>query len=162
MLSIIAQTPAWVWAVLAALVALGLRAMRPRRIGQPGLIVMPLVFLLLSGWGALHAPGPATMGWAAFLVLGGIAGAARAARLPVRREGDALLVPGGADVLVVSLLIFATQYVQGVLAVMAPSAIASPVVRVAIQSASGLGTGWFLGKALGLLRRLHGGGARAT
>jgi hypothetical protein len=46
MIEVIARTPYWVWALLAFLLFVGTRALRPTTASFPRLAILPLVFLL--------------------------------------------------------------------------------------------------------------------
>lgn len=57
--SILAHTPAWVWLLLAALVALGVSQLFRRRVGLRRTVVVPLALGGFSAWGMTSAFGAA-------------------------------------------------------------------------------------------------------
>jgi hypothetical protein len=55
--SILENTPAWVWGLFAALLALGLGQTRSRSVGLPRMALVPLAMTSLSLWGTASAFG---------------------------------------------------------------------------------------------------------
>jgi len=114
-LSILAGTPPWVWAILALIVVLGGRAMRPSTVAPLRVAVLPAIstiialsILAFSTRLAVAAP--------AFLcgaVAGGAAGAFWANRLAIEPRPDqgVIAMPGTAFWLVFGLGFFLTRYV---------------------------------------------------
>ena len=115
-LALLQNTPAWVFAVFALLIVLGVQALRPRVVPVWRLLAIPLA---VSAWGlvtlatrALEAP--------VLLVAWLIAGAAglllawrtqRLDRLGIDREHGVVSVPGSRTPLLRNLGIFAVKYV---------------------------------------------------
>lgn len=56
---ILANTPAWVWGLLLALLLLGVSQARARRLTPPRLLILPLLMCLLSLAGTWSSFGPA-------------------------------------------------------------------------------------------------------
>ena len=70
LLQILIHTPLWVWALLAALLALGLWQRRERRVRRGQLLALPVALLALSLWSM--APGFVAQPVAAVLWLAAI------------------------------------------------------------------------------------------
>ena len=70
-LEILKHTPVWVWAVLAALIALGLSQTRTRLVSLKRATVVPLVFIVFSllGVAGSFGHGPVLIAWLAGVLL---------------------------------------------------------------------------------------------
>ena len=154
-IAIVQHTPAWVWGLLAALVALGLRQTRPLEMSLTRATVLPLVLAALSLSGVLRAFGHmpvALLAWAA-----GIAAALLLARNAVSVRGASwsasrrmLQVPGSWLPLALIISLFAVKYGAGASLALAP-ALASDITFAALCSlAYGSFSGLFLARALSL------------
>jgi hypothetical protein len=148
---ILANTPWWVWLVLAVLVALGIQALRPRRVTLARALITPVVF---SIWGliglvltALGAPA-ALLAWA----VAAAAGAAVASLRPVRLAvADGLVqLPGSPAPLLRNLLIFAVKFALAVALARLPERHAELVLWDA--GVSGALAGYFLGWMVKVIR----------
>lgn len=150
-------TPPWVWALLAALVALGLSQWRERRIAPARLFILPGVLLTLGLWSTAQSfatPALALSVWAtAALVTTTLA-----SRLPppagVRWDAAAqrLVLPGSALPLVVILSVFGLRYAGSVALALHPAWRADLAVALPMAAAYGAVSGLLLGRALGLRR----------
>lgn len=154
-LAIVQHTPAWVWGLLAALVALGLWQTRTRELSLTRITVLPLVFAALSLAGVLskfgHMP-VALAAWAA-----GIAAALGLARRFVNVRGafwsanrGLLHVPGSWLPLVLIVSLFAVKYGAGVSLSLAPALASDATFAGLCSVAYGSFSGLFLARALSL------------
>jgi hypothetical protein len=143
---LLAHTPWWVWLVLAVLVALGIQALRPRRVPLARVLVTPIVF---SAWGltslVLTARGTpvALLDWAVAAAVGGLLALAsfRTAGLGV---ADGLAhIPGSPVPLLRNLSIFVVKFALAVAIARAPAWHQGLVLADA--GVSGLIAGYFLG-----------------
>jgi len=66
--SILSNTPTWVFAVFAALIAIGLMQTRPRTVSRRRLIVLPVVVAGYSLYGVAMASGGSPLALAAWLL----------------------------------------------------------------------------------------------
>jgi hypothetical protein len=154
----LAGTPPWVWALLALLLYLGIRALRPSTAPLWRIAILSTVFFL---WGlhslyAMHAfTAQRIWSWAAALAAGTGVGIGIAGLRPIRADRARNLVhlPGSALTLVLSLAIFATKYGFGVLHAIAPARFAEPQFRLTELAVSGMLTGMFIGRFAGLWRQ---------
>ena len=154
-IAIVQHTPAWVWGLLATLMALGLRQTRALEMSLTRVTVLPLVLTALSLGGVLSAFGHlpiAPVAWAA-----GVAAALALARGAVTVRGASwsaarglLHVPGSWLPLVLIVGLFALKYGAGVSLSLAPSL--ANDWTFAGMSSLGYGTfsGLFLARALSL------------
>ena len=147
---IVAGTPPWVWALLALLVNLGIRALRPTTGPLWRIAILPTVFLVWGLYGLAASNGLSAQRAVPWLVA-----LAVAALRPIRadRTHGLVHVPGGPFTLVMSLLIFAIKYVFGVLHAMDPVAFADARLWLTELAVSGLLTGMFIGRFAGLWRQ---------
>lgn len=155
--TIVANTPVWVWGLLAALVALGLSQTRRRSVAPPRLLALPLALMGLGLWSmapAFVAVPLAALGWVAALVLS----ATLAQRLP-RPAGARWLatdgrlhLPGSWLPLVVILVIFMLRYSMGVGQAFHPEWRTAQAVQLPLATVYGAISGLLLGRALGLMQ----------
>lgn len=168
LLQIIERTPAWVWALLAGLVALGIWQSLPRRLPARRALVMPLVFLTLSLLGLLTTFAAALLlpllAW-----LSGVAVAVFVARPLVRPRGarwdaaHALFhVPGSWLPLVLILLLFGVKYAVGVALALQPVLARDAGFDIAVGLAYGLFSGLFLARASALWELRKAGASAAA
>jgi hypothetical protein len=154
---IVANTPLWVWPLMAVVLWLGLQGLRPRVIPVWRLAILPIVGLATSLGGIAQSvdPARAATGWAlallAFLPLGWAFGQGRPVRL--RPEDGRLEIAGGWFALGFSISIFAVRYAMGVLFGVLP-ALRAELLWIYVSGAvggmvAGIGIGWLAN----LLRR---------
>lgn len=112
---IVSHTPVWVWAVLAGLIALGLRQSRDHVLRRTRLLVLPAVLCVLSLAGAISAfgvlPG-VVLAWLAGLAAG--TSVFTVFRLPLRAQalsGDRFAVGGSWLPMGLLLGVFTLRYV---------------------------------------------------
>lgn len=154
LIEILKHTPAWVWLLLSALLALGVVQMRPRSVRrwQPALLPLALLALglssLLPSWQQVPWSLPV---WAAALLL-----AARAGRRWLAPSGvhwDATLqrlhLPGSTLPLLMVAIIFPLKYSVGVYSAMHPLQAHAPGFVTGVALLSGLLTGLLTGLLAG-------------
>lgn len=157
LLQIITYTPVWVWALLAALLALGLWQRRTRRVRPAQLLALPLVLLALGLWSM--APNFGALPLAAAAWLAALAGAAwLGTRLAPPRgtrwlaEEGRLLLQGSWLPLLLIVTIFSLRYASSVGLALHPEWRRALAVQLPLALAFGTLSGLFLGRALGLRR----------
>jgi len=155
---IIEGTPIWVWALLALLLFLGIRALRPTTAPLWRIAILPTVFLVWGLSGLIAANGLAVQRaapWLAAIAAGSLIGWMNAGRYPIRADRDHGLVrlPGGPSTLVLALLIFVIKYAFGVMHAMSPAAFADARFWLTELAVSGILTGMFLGRFARLWRQ---------
>ena len=154
-LSIIQHTPAWVWGLFAALLALGLWQTRAREMSLLRITLLPLAMLALSLSGVLSAFGHAPLalgGWAA-----GVAAALTLGRGLVAARGAAwrpatgtVHVPGSWLPLALIVALFALKYFAGVSLALHPELAVDARFAGLISLAYGMFSGLFLARGLAL------------
>ncbi|MBO0765078.1 MAG: hypothetical protein J2P50_10885 [Hyphomicrobiaceae bacterium] len=153
-------TPPWVWALLALLLYLGIRALRPTTAPLWRVAILPTVFL---SWGlyslvTMHSfKAQRILPWLAALAAGMIIGSLMADRQTIKADKVRHLVkiPGSPLTLVLALLIFAIKYVFGALHAVRPALFAHPWLWLTELAVAGVLTGMFIGRFAGLARQFH-------
>lgn len=152
---ILQRTPAWVWALAAGLLLLGLSQLRERRLPPWRLWLLPGLLLALGLWSLAQSFAPpwlALLAWTKAVALA----AAVARRLPAPRglrvEGGQLVLPGSAVPLVVIGAVFLLRYAGGVALALHPAWRADPVVALSMAASYGAISGLLLGRTLVLWR----------
>jgi hypothetical protein len=156
LLQILQRTPAWVFALFAGLVVLGVMQSRSRELSLQRVALLPAVFLPLSLWGVWSAFGTEALAFGGWLA--GIGAALllnRWAQLP-RNVGYAAAtgrfrVEGSWGPLGLMMAIFFTRYAITVATTMQPDLKIVPVFITAVGLAYGLMSGLFLARALRIL-----------
>ncbi len=149
---IVANTPLWVWPLMALVVWLGVLGLRPRVLPLWRLAVLPAVGLILSflGIGQATQPALALVAWLAALGIALPLGVLLGRRRTVRRLDDGRLeIAGGWFMLIFGISIFAVRYTLGVVFGMAPALRADPS-WIAVAGGvggfvAGIGLGWLGG-----------------
>jgi hypothetical protein len=154
----LAHTPPWVWALLALLLYLGIRALRPTKAPLWRIAILPTIFFVWGLWSlyAMHAfTAQRISPWAAALAAGTVIGIGIAGLHPIKADKARSLVhlPGSALTLVLGVAIFATKYAFGVLHAVAPARFAEPQFWLTELGVSGVLTGMFIGRFAGLWRQ---------
>lgn len=155
-IAILQGTPAWVWALLAALVALGLWQGRDRSVAPARLLLLPLALLGLGLWTVMPSWRAQPTGAAVWLATW-LAGTAAGGWLPLRPGAawDAatqrLRLPGSRLPLVVILAVFSLRYGAGVTAAINPALAGSAAFVWTLAGVSGCISGLLLGHTLRLL-----------
>jgi hypothetical protein len=159
LLQIVANTPLWVWPLMAFVLWLGWQGLQPRTVPpwRPALLPLVSVGSSLAGVAQSAQPALAAVGWTvgllAALPLGHVIARRRAVRL--RPEDGRLEIAGGWFALGFGLSIFAVRYALGVLFGVLPALKAEPLwigLSGGIGGAvAGIGIGWLAS----LLLRAH-------
>jgi hypothetical protein len=153
--TIVSRTPVWVWALLAALVALGLVQTRTQVLPRARVIALPAALGLLALWGASSAFGMHAWVQGPWL-LGAAAGSALNLwlRWPgrVRALGEGRFEVGGSWApLALMLTVFATRYVINVSLAVVPQLATVPMFVAAASVFYGLPAGLLAARAARVL-----------
>jgi hypothetical protein len=156
---IVRHTPLWVWALLAALLMLGLSQLRARRVTPARLLILPGALLLLGLFSTATSfmpPWPALGAWAIALAAGCAFGARLSAPAGAAWDahGRTLHLPGSWLPLLIIVALFGLRYAGGVALVLHPGWRSAPGVALPIAAAYGAIAGVLLGRVLALHR--HG------
>ncbi|MGR6432831.1 DUF6622 family protein [Rhizobium sp. PAMB 3174] len=162
-IDILTHTPSWVWLVLALLVFRGLKRTKTREVSQNSLILLPAILTLLAlrrlvmaGFDADVLAGTATGIILAFVILLSIKPARQTRRLP----NGKLLLQGEWLSLGLLLVIFAVNYVDGVLTAIDPAAAASQPMQITWSFVNGLSVTLMVGRSI--MHLLAGNNSPAT
>ncbi|MEM8980155.1 MAG: hypothetical protein AAGD04_11770 [Pseudomonadota bacterium] len=146
------NAPVWVWPIFFVLVAIGVMSMRPRKTS-----VVPYIFYPLFGLtaiGGIQALAHAPLNWIVF----GLAYALGLGlafrwqdRLILAKERWRLSLKGERITLVILMVIFFSNFVNGVLEAVAPEAQATSLFTVVFAGLIGACSGSFTGRALRVL-----------
>lgn len=150
MLQILTHTPAYVWAILAALIVLGVLSMREREMTVRRLVILPLAMLALSlndisdkfGLGMLSL-GAWTAGCAVTAML--MARCARP-RITAGATPGRVRVGGSAAPLAIMMAVFCTKYAAAVMLAVHPDYAGAAQAIVAVCAVSGAFNGVLLGR----------------
>ncbi|WP_342667314.1 DUF6622 family protein [Comamonas composti] len=155
-------TPAWVWALLLALIALGASQLRAREAGLLRILLMPSAMGLLSIWSLLSAFGPAGQSAGlllAWLLLTLLTGALILTLLPQAPAGThydttshKFVLPGSPLPLLLILGIFMTKYLLGLELALHPGLAGDIQLGFSMAVLYGLFSGWFMARTARLLR----------
>lgn len=155
--NILSHTPLWVWALLAALAALGWKQSRASHSRLARTAVMPLAMVGLSLYGTVSAFGATSavlVGWCAAALALALATARSA--LPPGTRYDAGLrsfaVAGSWVPLVLMMAIFLTKYAVGVALAMDPARAHDPAFSLTAALLYGAFSGCFFGRSARLWR----------
>lgn len=150
---IISRTPIWVWAILAALIFMGGKALRPRTVKRYTVLIAPIAFLMLGLTSSRGTIGFASWGISllavasfTFFVWKPTAGARY---VP---EGDQLHMPGSVVPMVLMLAIFLLNYIINVTLAMNPALRNELLWQVGPGIVLGALSGLFAGRALTMFR----------
>lgn len=154
---ILTQTPKWVWALLAALLWLGLSQTVSRTASLRRITIMPLAMVSLSMFGVLTVFGTSLTILTVWLAAGAVVLA-----LILRKESSPAIsydavkrlftLPGSWVPLILILGIFVTKYVVGFITAMQPSLAHDTNFAVFIAAIYGAFSGVFLARAMRLWR----------
>lgn len=157
---ILSNTPIWVWALLPALVFLGLSQARARTASMARVTVMPLAMAGFSAWGTVSAFGGSPLfgyvmlAWmfAAAVMMALVAPMAvpRGTTYDVAKRTFAL--PGSWAPLLLIMGIFVTKYAVGATLALQPGMARHGIFALAMGSLYGLFSGIFAGRAARLWR----------
>jgi len=151
---IVAGTPHWVWAVLAAVTAIGLRQLQRRHVARAHLLVMPIAFAVYSLWSATQALGAAAV-WAwpvgVALAFGVMTLLPRPKAIGLDADGR-LVLPGSPWPLLLIWTVFGLRYALAVTQVMNPALTHLTGFAPAMALLYGLLSGLFAARAVGVLQ----------
>jgi hypothetical protein len=147
-------TPAWVWAILVALIVLGVKQLRTRVVSRYSVLIAPVVFLFVGLMGAGRGPVGFTA-WALTLLataaftffLWQPTGGAR-----YDASTDRLHLPGSVIPMLLMLAIFLLNYVINVTLAINPALRSELVWQVGPAIVLGALSGVFFGRAATLFR----------
>jgi len=153
-------TPAWVWGLLAGLIALGATQLRDRTASLVRVSVMPVAMTAFAVWGLTGAFGQSPMfGYAMLawmLVASVLFAAIGMTAAPKGTQYDAaertFFLPGSWVPLALIVAIFLTRYVVNVDIAMQPSLKTDGTYTVIVAGLYGMSTGIFVGRAARLWR----------
>ena len=151
---ILANTPLWVFPLLAYLIWQGWQARRPRTQAVWRMLVVPLVFFLmgLSRLVLAHHGLEPLLAWLAAAILFGALALWRGPKLlAVDRARGVVSRPGSAAPLIRNVTVFSLQY--GVAVATAMKLEPHAAVAIIGHAVSGASAGYFSGWAAALLRR---------
>lgn len=156
LMMIVQHTPAWVWGLLAALLALGLAQTRDQLISSTRLRLLPLAFLGLGLWGTVSAFGwQLWVGLAWKLAFSASYGLVRRSGWPgpahYLPEQQSFRVPGSWLPLALMMGIFLLKYAVGVSLALQPAWAQGGAFPVAVGAAYGALSAVFLARARNIL-----------
>jgi hypothetical protein len=148
LLTILQNSPWWVYVLLALLIGFGLQALRSRTVPIWRLMIVPIVFI---GWGIASVfaqskvPTFFIADWLVGAAIGGIIAWIGARRLDIRidRARRSVTLPGSARPLIRNILIFTVKYAIGVAMALLPGY--RPELTIFNIGISGAMAGYFLG-----------------
>ena len=154
---IVSHTPVWVWGLLVALFALGLKQSRRATLGLKRVIILPVVMTGLSVLGVISAFGTAPAGLLAWAVAAiAVAGMVWQRPTPEGTRYDAATgsfgVPGSWLPLALMMGIFATKYAVGISLAMHLAFVQDAAFVMGICALYGAFSGVFIGRAARLCR----------
>ncbi len=158
-LAILAHTPAWVFVLFAALVALGVRLMRTSRLSLLRVAILPIAMGGLALFSLAQAFGlgsSAVAAWIALVVAFVVAGRLVAPRHDVQYSSDtrSFVVPGSVFPLLLMMTIFFTRYAVAVALAIHPDLRAVAGIGAAVGGVYGLTSGAFVLRALRIVRTM--------
>jgi len=152
---VLANTPVWVFALLAYLIWQGWQARRPRTQAIWRMLIVPLVFFLMGLSRLVSARGHGLepiMAWLVAAILFGALALWRGPKLlAVDKARGMVTRPGNAGPLVRNVTVFSLQY--GVAVATAMKLEPHAAVAMVGHVVSGASAGYFSGWTVGLLRR---------
>jgi uncharacterized membrane protein len=157
---ILSNTPLWVWAMLAALVVLGLSQAKARTAGIARVAFMPVAMTGLSIWGIVSAFGSSPM--FGYVMLAWMFGASLTLALVVPTDAPAgtaydaetrtFALPGSWTPMVLIMGTFLTKYAVGVMLAMQIGLARDGLFTLMVGCIYGLFSGTFAGRAVRLMR----------
>lgn len=157
LLSIIIQTPSWIWGLFVMLLWVGYRRTKPRVSRVRILFVLPLLIFAISVKVMMGFPvsGVSLSGWAGGLVLGLVPGWLLTRNQPIRAdyENGLIELPGSWATMGLVTLIFTSRYYFGYEFTVHPELKSDPLYILARLSSMGLFAGIFTGRVLGHMAR---------
>ncbi len=162
---ILAHTPLWVWAILLALLWLGLVQTVARRASLRRVILLPLAMTGLSLYGSSSNFGAIGASWvmwagAALATLLWVGSSELPAGVRYNAARRIFSLPGSWVPLGLMMAIFLTKYVVGVMLAMQPALANDMATAAIVASLYGAMSGLFMGRMARLLRLAHTSGVR--
>lgn len=160
LLTVLSRTPPWVWAILAALIAVGLLQARDQTVSRPRLLALPTIMALLSLYSATAAFG-AHAGVVAAWAAGAAAGLALNQRLALPRTVQALpdgrwAIAGSWAPLGLLMLIFWMRYLVAASLAVLPTLATHGAFATGCSALYGMAAGLLAARALRVLRHRAG------
>ena len=153
-IQVLQRTPIWVWAILAALIYLGSKQLKPRVVKRYSVLIAPVAFLFVG----LMAAGRGQVGfvtWAVSLIsLAAVTFFVWQPTNGARYEanGDRLHMPGSVVPMLLMLAIFLLNYVINVVLAINPAYRSELVWQMVPALILGALSGVFIGRAATLFR----------
>ncbi|MFK7902056.1 MAG: hypothetical protein AB8B49_04350 [Nitratireductor sp.] len=147
------NTPIWVWPLLVLLIAIGIRSSKTRY--APIALFYGLPFMGLLGLNGILRLEHVLLGIAAYalsMLLGALYGYRLQSALILGRAGNKVHLKGEWLTLVCLLLIFASNFVSGVLGATAPMIAASVWFCILFSLVVGFAGGSFVGRSFQILK----------
>lgn len=155
-LAVIGHTPTYVWFILAALVLLGSKQMRPQVVTRARLAIAPIALGALSLWGATAAFGlraEVLAAWLAGVALAFVANGRLRWPRDARSEGPGrYALEGSVWPLVIMLTVFAMRYSVAVTLAFHREWAHEPLFSLGAALAYGALSGLFAARAVRILR----------
>lgn len=167
-IDILRHTPPWVFLILIALIALGVRRLRANDLHPRQLLILPVVMTILSAFGLWQAFGAnvvAIAAWVVVFVASLAVGWSLQPQDGVRvmqyssPMSNRIHVPGSALPLVLMMTIFFLRYGVAVSLAIDPSLRTQTVFVAVVGAVYGLSSGCFVARALRTWRSAFGGRA---
>lgn len=167
LLAILAHIPLWVWAILALLVALGVKQSRDQWLPRTRLALLPMIWLAYGAWGVHSAFGasaqtllPWAMSLALSLMLMQIIGVPSGSRFDDARQQ--FFVPGSWLPMALMLGLFVAKFALGLNLALKPELAANAAVSMSFSALFGALAGGLLGRARNILRPQKNAAFRQT
>ncbi len=155
MLSILRETPHWVYAAFVLLLYYGVRACFPSTETRRSLLISPAIFLSWALLAMNYNTHPLTSlgSWIGGLLLGLMVAVLLFdySRVMPGRDGRSIVVPGSPKLLVISMAFFTLKYFLGYQEVVDPARASSVPMVLLTGMASGFAIGLLCGRACRLL-----------
>ena len=156
LIQIVLHTPLWVWAILLALLWLGLSQTVSRQVGLRRIILLPLAMTAMSLHGTFTSFGATHWSWvlwtgAALATVAWFASSRAPAGVAYQRATRVFNLPGSWVPLCLMMAIFAIRYVVGVVLALHPELTRDLAVAAMVASLYGALSGVFIGRMLMLL-----------
>lgn len=146
-------TPLWVWAVLAYLLIIGIRATHTRIVSLPRLFIIPAILIALKY--RTFLTGTHLGYYAIFICMGAIIGYIIGVRAPIKvfKDSKTVELPATYATLIILISFFAIKYAFGYLHATQPEVAAQ--YAVLDVSLSALLSGFLIGKFFGYIRQFY-------
>jgi len=154
LMSILSQTPIFVWVLLAWLIYRGVNALQDREIPIRRLFILPLVFLILAVTAVAGQGERALLFMLPGLLVGGLIGrffARQSQPLRVGNKPNSVIRPGSYSTLLLILFAFITKYILIVYGATHPQLQGQWLYNTLFGGLSGLTAGLFWGLTLTLV-----------